>query len=160
MEAEPKLPETTNKTSKRPPHDLTTEYGQMNERLGKGGDECEITSVAQEMSPKRVKEVGCPKLFENRPIIRLFLVILVNGLVSMMCAAIFISIEGPSQEVIFFTHMTIFSFLEIPGLQGDRNGRWHIANGTWRINLWKAAGLSSCLIEKRNNYCNYIFFTL
>ena len=122
MEADPTLPGTTKETSKRPPHDLTAEYGQTdnNEKLGKGGDGCVIASVAQEMSPKRVKEVGCPKLLEKRPIIRLFLVILVNGLVSMMSAAIFISIEGPSQEVIFFTHMTIFSFLEIPGLQGDR----------------------------------------
>ena len=100
MEAEPTLPETTKETSKRPPHDLTTEYGKMKDRpTGKGGDGCVIASVAQEMSPKRVKEVGCPKLLEKRPIIRLFLVILVNGLVSMMSAAIFISIEGPSQEV-------------------------------------------------------------
>ena len=33
-----------------------------------------------------------------RPILRLFLVIMVNGLVSMGVAAIFIELEGPAQQ--------------------------------------------------------------
>ena len=39
-----------------------------------------------------------PWFLQNRPILRLFLVICFNGLVSMMCAAIFIELEKPSQD--------------------------------------------------------------
>ncbi len=42
--------------------------------------------------------VHWPRFLQNRPVLRLFLVITFNGLVSMMCAAIFIQLEGPAQE--------------------------------------------------------------
>ncbi len=38
------------------------------------------------------------RFLQSRPILRLFLIMFVNGLVSMMCAAIFIQLEGPSQK--------------------------------------------------------------
>ena len=50
-------------------------------------------------SQQRKMSFECPRLLENRPIVRLFLVILANGMVSMMCAAVFIELEGPAQQV-------------------------------------------------------------
>ena len=63
-------------------------------------DDVAMSNIREaENGQQRKMSFDCPRLLENRPIVRLFLVILANGMVSMMCAAVFIELEGPAQQV-------------------------------------------------------------